>query len=478
MNTKYEAVIGLEVHAQLLTDSKIFCGCSTKFGNYPNSNTCPVCLGHPGVLPVLNKKVVEFTTLMGLATDCRINQHSVFARKNYFYPDLPKGYQISQYEEPICEHGFIEVNPKNGLSKNIGITRIHIEEDAGKSIHDQSNVTLVDANRCGVPLMEIVSEPDIRTAEEAYLYLSKIKQIVQYLGICDGNMEEGSLRCDANISVRLKGESKLGVKTEIKNMNSFRNVERAIEYEIKRQIELVEDGERVVQQTLLWDADANEAHPMRSKEEAHDYRYFPDPDLLPVIVNEAWKNKITKSLPELPDAKLKRFVSDFSLPVYDSEILTQTKTLAKYYEEVISVTDEFKIASNWVTGDVLAVVNEKKIDISDFPVTPVNLGKLINLIKTGTISGKIAKEIFPIMLESNTDPAIIVKEKNLVQISDTSEIETIIQKIIDANKDQVEEYRSGKEKVFGFFVGQVMKESKGKANPKIVNEILKKMLLL
>ncbi len=351
-----------------------------------------------------------------------------------------------------------------------------MEEDAGKSIHDQSSDTLVDVNRCGVPLMEIVSEPDIRTAEEAYLYLSKIKQIVQYLGICDGNMEEGSLRCDANISVRLKGETELGTKTEIKNMNSFRNVERAIEFEIKRQIELIEDGERIVQQTLLWDADANEAYPMRSKEEAHDYRYFPDPDLLPVIVDEEWKNEISKSLPELPEAKLKRFVSVFSLPVYDSEILTQTKSLAKYYEDVISVTDEYKIASNWVTGDVLAVINDKKIDISDFPISPLNLGKLINLIKAGTISGKIAKEIFPLMLENNSDPEQIVTEKNLVQISDTSEIEAIIQKIINANAGQVDEYRSGKEKVFGFFVGQVMKESKGKANPKLVNEILKKML--
>jgi len=476
MNTKYEAVIGLEVHSQLLTDSKIFCGCSTKFGNDPNSNTCPVCLGHPGVLPVLNKKVVEYTTLMGLATNCKVNEHSIFARKNYFYPDLPKGYQISQYEEPICENGFIEVYPKNGSLKKIGITRIHMEEDAGKSIHDQSSDTLVDVNRCGVPLMEIVSEPDIRTAEEAYLYLSKIKQIVQYLGICDGNMEEGSLRCDANISVRLKGENELGVKTEIKNMNSFRNVERAIEYEIKRQIESIEDGERIVQQTLLWDADANEVYPMRSKEEAHDYRYFPDPDLLPVIVNEEWKDEIAKTLPELPDAKLKRFVSEFSLPVYDSEILTQTKSLAKYFEELISFTDEYKLASNWVIGDVLAVLNDKKIEISDFPVTPVNLGKLINLIKTGTISGKMAKEIFPIMMENNSDPELIVKEKNLVQISDTSEIEAIIQKIIDANPEQVEEYRAGKEKVFGFFVGQVMKESKGKANPKLVNEILRKML--
>lgn len=476
MNTKYEAVIGLEVHAQLLTDSKIFCGCSTKFGNEPNGNTCPVCLGHPGVLPVLNKKVVEFTALMGLATKCRINEHSIFARKNYFYPDLPKGYQISQYEEPICENGFIEVNPKNSSSKKIGITRIHMEEDAGKSIHDQSSATLVDVNRCGVPLMEIVSEPDIRTAEEAYLYLSKIKQIVQYLNICDGNMEEGSLRCDANISVRLKGEKEFGTKTEIKNMNSFRNVERAIEYEIKRQIELIEDGERIVQQTLLWDADANEAYPMRSKEEAHDYRYFPDPDLLPVIVNIEWKNEIAKSLPELPDAKQKRFISDYSLSVYDSEILTQAKALAEYYENVISITDDYKTACNWVTTEVLAVVNEKKIDISDFTVTPLNLGRLINLIKDGTISGKIAKDIFPIMIENNSEPEQIVKEKNLVQISDTTELESIIKKIIEANKEQVEEYKSGKEKVFGFFVGQVMKESKGKANPKIVNEILRKML--
>lgn len=476
MNSKYEAVIGLEVHAQLLTESKAFCGCSTKFGNNPNSNVCPVCLGHPGVLPVLNKKVVEFTVLMGLATNCKINEHSIFARKNYFYPDLPKGYQISQYEEPICENGFIQVTPKDGTSKKIGITRIHMEEDAGKSIHDQSPLTLVDVNRCGVPLMEIVSEPDIRTAEEAYLYLNKIKQIVQYLEICDGNMEEGSLRCDANISVRLKGETKLGVKTEIKNMNSFRNVERAIDFEINRQIELIEDGEKIIQQTLLWDADLNESYPMRSKEEAHDYRYFPDPDLLPVIVDEKWKTEIENILPELPEAKQQRFVTDFSLPLYDSEILIQTKQFANYYEEVISVTSDYKTASNWVISEVLAVVNDKKISISDFPITPVNLGKLIELIKSGTISGKIAKEVFAIMLNDNSDPEQIVKEKNLVQISDTSEIESIIQKIIEKNPSQVQEYVSGKEKVFGFFVGQVMKESKGKANPKLVNDLLKSIL--
>lgn len=476
MNNKYEAVIGLEVHAQLLTDSKIFCGCSTKFGNEPNSNTCPVCLGHPGVLPVLNKKVVEFSVLMGLAANCTINEHSVFARKNYFYPDLPKGYQISQYEEPICENGFVIVSPKNAEDKKIGITRIHLEEDAGKSIHDQSSSTLVDVNRCGVPLIEIVSEPDIRTPEEAYLYLSKIKQLVQYLGICDGNMEEGSLRCDANVSVRLKGETKFGVKTEIKNMNSFRNVERAIEFEINRQIELIEDGDEVVQQTLLWNADLNEAYPMRSKEEAHDYRYFPDPDLLPVIVDKKWKEEIKSQLPELPDMKLKRFMNDFSLSRYDSEVLTQSKSLADYYDKVVSVTDEYKIACNWITGDVLAFINDKKIDISEFTVSPENIGKLVNLIKSGTISGKIAKEIFPEMILSSNDPEIIVKGKNLLQISDTSEIEAIVNKIISNNQAQVEEYRQGKEKVFGFFVGQVMKESKGKANPQIVNEIIKQKL--
>ena len=475
-NSKYEAVIGLEVHAQLLTESKAFCGCSTRFGNEPNSNVCPVCLGHPGVLPVLNKNVVEYTVLMGLATNCKINKHSILARKNYFYPDLPKGYQISQYEQPICEFGYIEVTPQNKETKKIGITRIHMEEDAGKLIHDQGPSTLVDVNRCGVPLIEIVSEPDIRTPEEAYLYLTKIKQIVQYLGICDGNMEEGSLRCDANISVRLKGEKDFGVKTEIKNMNSFRNVERAIEFEVNRQIELLEDGENVVQQTLLWDADAGEAFPMRSKEEAHDYRYFPDPDLLPVFVDDKWEAEILKGLPELPDKKQKRFTSEFSLPNYDSEILTQSKPLADYYEEVISTTDDYKTASNWVISEVLAVINEKKINISDFPVTALNLGKLINLIKSGTISGKIAKEVFAIMLENNADPEKIVKEKNMIQISDSSEIEAIAKKIIKANPAQADEYRNGKEKVFGFFVGQVMKETKGKANPKVVNDTLKKLL--
>ena len=476
MNPKYEAVIGLEVHAQLLTDTKIFCGCSTKFGSLPNSNVCPVCLGHPGVLPVLNKKVVEYTVLMGLATDCRINEKSVFARKNYFYPDLPKGYQISQYEEPICEFGKVTIEFKDGSKKDIGVTRIHMEEDAGKSIHDLGDDTMIDLNRTGTPLMEIVSEPDMRSAEEAVLYLNKLKQVLLYLGICDGNMEEGSLRCDANISIRLKVETKLGTKAEVKNMNSFRNVEKAIEYEIERQIDIIEDGGKIIQQTLLWNAELNQIFPMRTKEEAHDYRYFPDPDLMPVIVDEKWRNEILSSLPELPDARRERFVSQYKLPVYDAQILTSSRELADYYEQVLTETDDYKTASNWVMTDVLKTVNEQKISVKDFSVTPQNLGKLVSLISKNTISGKIAKEVFPEMILSEKDPEVIVKEKNLVQISDTSELESAITKILDANPKDVQDYLGCKEKAIGFFVGQIMRETKGKANPQIVNELLKKKL--
>ena len=476
MNPKYEAVIGLEVHAQLLTDTKIFCGCSTKFGVPPNTNVCPVCLGHPGVLPVMNKKVVEFTVLMGLAAECTINEKSIFARKNYFYPDLPKGYQISQYEKPICEHGNISVELKSGLKKNIGITRIHMEEDAGKSIHDQGDSTLIDVNRCGTPLREIVSEPNMRTAEEAYLYLTKLKQIVTYLGICDGNMEEGSLRCDANVSVRLKGEEKFGTKTEVKNMNSFRNVEKAIDYEIERQIDILEGGGNITQQTLLWDADANLVKPMRSKEEAHDYRYFPDPDLMPVVVSTDWKNEIASSMPELPERRRDRFISEFSLPKYDAEILTSSRELADYYENVLKVTDDYKSTSNWVMTEVLKVMNDEKILIKEFPVTPEKLGTLIKLINENVINGKIAKGIFPEMLRTKKNPQEIIKEKNLVQITDTKEIENAIDKILSANESQVKEYLSGKDKVIGFFVGQIMKETKGKANPQIVNDLLRKKL--
>ncbi|PKL82365.1 MAG: Asp-tRNA(Asn)/Glu-tRNA(Gln) amidotransferase GatCAB subunit B [Ignavibacteriae bacterium HGW-Ignavibacteriae-3] len=476
MNSKYEAVIGLEVHAQLLTNTKIFCGCSTKFDSPPNTNICPVCLGHPGVLPVMNKIVVEYTVLMGLATGCQINGRSIFARKNYFYPDLPKGYQISQYEEPICQHGNIFVELKDGSKKEIGITRIHMEEDAGKSIHDQGDDTFIDVNRCGTPLMEIVSEPDMNTAEEAYLYLSKLKQIVTYLGICDGNMEEGSLRCDANISVRPKGEKKLGTKTEVKNMNSFRNVEKAIEFEIERQIDILEEGGRIIQQTLLWNADANKVTPMRSKEEAHDYRYFPDPDLMPIAVTDEWKNEIAKLLPELPEERRNRFIDQYSLPEYDAGILTSSRDLADYYEQVLNITDDYKSASNWVMTEVLKNINEQKIAVSNFPVSPQNLGKLIKMIKDNVISGKIAKDIFPEMMKTNSDPDDIVKARGLVQITDTSEIENVIDKILSSNPNQVQEYLGGKEKVTGFFVGQIMKETQGKANPGLANDILKKKL--
>lgn len=472
LNQKYEPVIGLEVHAQLLTEAKLFCNCSTKFGNNPNSNVCPVCLGHPGVLPVLNKKAVEFALMMGIATNCRINRHSIFARKNYFYPDLPKGYQISQYEEPLCENGFIDVTKKDGTDKKIRIKRIHLEEDAGKSIHDKSETTLIDVNRCGVPLIEIVTEPDINSSEEAYLYLMKIKQIVQYLQICDGNMEEGSLRCDANISVRLKGETQLGVKTEIKNMNSFRNIERALNYEIERQIELLEDGERIVQQTLLWNADLEQAFPMRTKEEEHDYRYFPDPDLTPLLINDDWFEQIKSSIPELPDKKLKRFIEQYSLPKYDAEILTQDKFLADYYEKVVSETVDYKLASNWIMVDVMSVLNSNNISINSFSIPPENLAKLIRLISDNVISSKIAKEIFKVMLEENKEPEIIVKEKNLVQITDESSIKEIVKKVIKNNHSQVIEFIDGKEKVLGFFVGQIMKLTQGKANPQLVNKIL------
>jgi aspartyl-tRNA(Asn)/glutamyl-tRNA(Gln) amidotransferase subunit B len=476
MNKEFESVIGLEVHAQLLTSTKIFCGCSTKFGNPPNSNVCPICLGHPGTLPVLNKKVVEFAVMLGLATNCSINERSIIARKNYFYPDLPKGYQISQFEEPICENGFIEIELDDKSKKKIRIKRIHMEEDAGKLIHDQGDNTLVDLNRCGTPLLEIVTEPDISNAKEAYSYLSSLKQILTYLEICDGNMEEGSLRCDANISIRPKGTIELGTRTEVKNMNSFRNVERAIDFEIKRQIELVEDGGEVIQQTLLWNADLNEAFPMRGKEESHDYRYFPDPDLVPVVVDEVWKSELEKRLPELPQKRKVRFVTEYGIPEYDSEVLTSEKEIANYFEETTKTTKNYKSASNWIMVDVLKVIKDEKISITDFTLSPENLGKLINLIDNNIISGKIAKEVFPEMLKSNVDPEIIVKEKGLIQITDTAEIEKAIEEIISHNEKQVEEYRSGKDKVFGFFVGQVMRATKGKANPQIVNDLLKQKL--
>jgi aspartyl-tRNA(Asn)/glutamyl-tRNA(Gln) amidotransferase subunit B len=482
-NEKYEPVIGLEVHAQLLTKSKTFCGCSTKFGNEPNSNVCPICLGMPGVLPVMNKNHVEYIMKMGLATNCTIAPKSIFERKNYFYPDLPKGYQISQYEEPICINGWLDVELKDGSTKRLGITRIHMEEDAGKSIHDQDVDTLVDVNRCGVPLIEIVSEPDMRSPHEAYQYLYKIRQLVTYLGICDGNMEEGSLRCDANVSVRKKGETKLGTKREVKNLNSFRFVEKALEYEIEKQIEALESGETIVQQTLLWDSGKGICIPMRSKEEAHDYRYFPDPDLVPVLVGQEWINSVKAMLPELPTVRRDRYISEFKLPKYDADILTAERELADYFEGVVTCLikkneETYKLASNWTMVDVLRVVNDQHISVSDFPVSPKNLSEMIDLIVDGTISGKIAKDVFEEMLKTQDSPKSIVEKKGLMQVSDESAIEKVIDGILASNQGQVEQYKSGKQQVFGFFVGATMKTMKGKANPKVVNEVLKRKLSL
>lgn len=475
----YEPIIGLEVHAQLLTASKAFCSCTTKFGNEPNSNVCPICLGMPGVLPVLNKQVVEFALRMGLATHCNIAPRSVFARKNYFYPDLPKGYQISQYEEPICTDGYVEIDLDDGTRKKIGLTRIHMEEDAGKSIHDIDVDTLVDINRCGVPLIEIVTKPDLRSPREAYICLYKIRQIVTYLGICDGIMEEGSLRCDANVSVRRKGEVTLGTKTEVKNMNSFRHVERALEFEIKRQMEILEAGGTVDQETLLWDANLGVASPMRSKEEAHDYRYFPEPDLVPVLVGEKWIAEVQQSLPEHPTSRRDRFITEYALPRYDAEILTSEKSYADYFEESLrhlGGRGNAKTVSNWVMTEVLRVINEQKISIAEFRVPPANLARLISLANDGTISGKIAKEVWEEMLKTNEDPKVIVDRKGLVQISDRSTIAKIVDDVLEENQAQVQKYRAGNEKVLGFFVGEVMRITKGRANPGMVNDILKEKL--
>jgi aspartyl-tRNA(Asn)/glutamyl-tRNA(Gln) amidotransferase subunit B len=482
---RFESVIGLEVHAQLLTRTKAFCGCSTEFGGDPNGNVCPVCLGMPGTLPVLNRVMVEFVIRMGLAVGCRISPRSVFARKNYFYPDLPKGYQISQYDEPLCSGGAVEIDLQDGSRKRVGITRIHMEEDAGKSIHDLDPDTLVDVNRCGVPLMEIVSEPDIRSPHEASLYLAKIRQIVTYLGICDGNMEEGSLRCDANVSVRRKGQDRLGTKTEVKNMNSFRNVERALDFEIRRQIGLIEDGGTVSQETLLWDATQNVAFPMRGKEEAHDYRYFPEPDLVPVLVDAEWIAAVRKDLPELPTFRRDRYISEFGLPRYDAEVLTSEKPIADYFERTLSnltqrsggtVRENAKPVSNWVMTEILRVAGERKLKLTGFPVAPEQLAGLILLMKNNTISGKIAKEVFEDMVSGGGDPEGIVRRRNLAQVSDAGALELVIDRVLVDHQAQVQKYIEGSSKLFGFFVGETMKLTGGKANPAVVNNLLRKRL--
>jgi aspartyl-tRNA(Asn)/glutamyl-tRNA(Gln) amidotransferase subunit B len=467
---KYEAVIGLEVHAQLLTKSKAFAPVSSEYGGAPNTQVTPLCLGHPGTLPVLNENLVKYIIKMGLATGCSIAEKSIFARKNYFYPDLPKGYQISQYDTPICYEGEIHIE-LDSYEKTIGITRIHMEEDAGKSIHDQDPYhTLVDLNRAGTPLIEIVSEPDIRTPEEAYHYLTKIKQIVQYLGICDGNMEEGSLRCDANVSVRPRGREKFGTRTELKNMNSFRNVERAITYEIERQIELIESGGEVVQQTLLWDPNKLETRQMRSKEEAHDYRYFPEPDLPPVIVTEQLLDEVRSELPELPSVRFNRFVEELSLSREDAYTLTETRVLADFYEEVLSILNEPKAVANVVLTEVLRVLNDQSISIDEFPISARRLSELITLKLDDKINSSAMQDIFNRMLETDQAPADLAEEMNLIQVSDTGFIDPIIDDVISSNPDEVDRYLGGKKNLIGFFIGQVMKQSQGKANPKMVRE--------
>ncbi len=476
---EYEPVIGLEVHAQLNTKTKIFCNCSTEFGAPPNTHICPVCTGQPGVLPVLNKRVVEYAIKMGLATHCTIARVSRFARKNYFYPDLPKGYQISQYELPLAEHGYVEVLVE-GETKRIGLTRIHMEEDAGKLVHPGSFTdtpySLVDYNRSGVPLIEIVSEPDMRSPREAGAYLRTLRTILRYLEISDGNMEEGSFRCDANISVRPKGTETFGTRTELKNMNSFRNVEKALEYEIERQIAALESGETVVQETRLWDAAAGVTRTMRGKEEADDYRYFPDPDLLPLVVEEGWVEEIRQTLPELPGEKRDRLVKQYGIPLYDAEVITAEKTVADYFEECAKICNAPKPASNWVMTEVLRELKEGETEISQFPVTARHLGEMILMIEKGTISGKIAKTVFAEMVATGNPPEKIVKEKNLVQVTDQGAIEAVIDEVLAENPEQVKRYKGGKTKLLGFFVGQVMKKTRGKANPQMVNTLLKDKL--
>ncbi len=474
---EYEPVIGLEVHVQLNTKTKIFCSCSTKFGSEPNSQTCPVCLGLPGVLPVLNREALKKGILAGMALNSRISQYSKFDRKNYFYPDLPKAYQISQFDKPICEGGYVEIEANN-KKKKIGITRLHLEEDAGKSIHSEDparNISYVDLNRTGVPLAEIVSEPDIRSGDEAYEYLQKIKSLMKYIEASDCNMEEGSLRCDVNISIRKKGASEFGEKVEIKNLNSFKAVRSAINYEIERQTRMIQYGNKIHQETRLWDADKNETYGMRSKEDAHDYRYFPDPDLAPVILDSAFIDEVKKELPELPDEKRERFIAQYNLPQYDAGVLTSIKQLAQYFESVVEKGADPKKASNWIMSELLGKIDDaEKIDA--FPVTAEMLAGLLKLIKNNTISGKIAKKVFDEMIKTGKDAETIVEEKGLKQVTDTAEIGSMIDRVIENNPKSVEDYKNGTKKALGFLVGQVMKESKGKANPQMVNEILVKKL--
>jgi len=474
---EWETVIGLEIHTQLKTRSKIFSASSTAYGAEPNTQANAVDLGLPGVLPVLNKEAVRMAAKFGLATHSTVSKRSVFARKNYFYPDLPKGYQISQYELPIVHDGKMDIELEDGTTKTIGITRAHLEEDAGKSLHeDFHGMTGIDLNRAGTPLLEIVSEPDIRSAKEAVAYMKKIHSLVQYLDICDGNMAEGSFRCDANVSVRPRGQEKFGTRAEIKNINSFRFVERAINFEIERQIDVIEGGGEVVQETRLYDAERDETRSMRSKEEANDYRYFPDPDLLPVVLDDTFLEQVRASLPELPDAKRQRFIDDYKLPEYDASVLSSSRDMADYFDTVIKEGGDPKTASNWIMGELSARLNKEDMDIAQSPVSPALFAGMLKRIQDNTISGKIAKEVFDAMWNGDGDADTVIEKKGLKQITDSSAIEALIDEVIAKNPEQVEQYRAGKDKVFGFFVGQIMKASKGKANPAQVNDILKQKL--
>ncbi|PKM43029.1 MAG: Asp-tRNA(Asn)/Glu-tRNA(Gln) amidotransferase GatCAB subunit B [Firmicutes bacterium HGW-Firmicutes-8] len=483
MSTEYEVVVGLEVHAELKTASKIFCCSSTEFGGDPNTHICPVCLGLPGVLPVLNKKVLEFAIKTGLALNCKIAEFSKFDRKNYYYPDLPKNYQISQYDLPVAEHGRLEVT-LDGVHKRIGITRVHLEEDAGKLVHEgatmaTSKYSLVDYNRTGVPLVEIVSEPDIRSPEEARLYLEKLKAILEYADVSDCKMEEGSLRCDANISVRPMGQKEFGTRTELKNMNSFRALQKALEYEVERQIEVLEDGGRVIQETRSWDEGKGITLSMRSKEEAHDYRYFPDPDLVPMVISREWVEAIRQTLPELPDARKTRYIRDYGLPEYDADVITASMTLSDYFDEGLKHTNNSKALSNWVMGEMMKFINSSGFSVADteFPIPAANLAELVELIDKGAISGKIAKDVFKDMQEKGAKPGAVVEAKGLKQISDEGAVGAIVDEVLAKNPQSVEDFKNGKERALGFLVGQVMKATRGQANPEVVNRLLQEKMI-
>lgn len=476
MHPRYEVVIGLEVHVQLTTKTKIFCGCSTEFGQQPNSQTCPVCLGLPGALPVLNRQAVEYAIRAGIATNCGIAPRSIFARKNYFYPDLPKGYQISQFELPVCEHGWLDIQVEGQEQKRIGITRIHMEEDAGKLLHGGASGSRVDLNRACTPLLEVVSEPDMRSADEAIEYLKQLHQIVVYLGICDGNLEEGSFRCDANVSLRPKGQAELGTRAELKNINSFRFIKQAIEYEVERQADLLDDGGSVIQETRLFDADTGLTRSMRGKEEAHDYRYFPDPDLVPLVISEDWVEQARGTLPELPEAKRKRYLEEYELPEYDAGVLAAERAVAEYFEALVARHAQPKVCSNWVMGEVLRALKEKEIGIDQCPISPELLAGLLERIADNTISNKIAKKVFETMWESGDSADKIIDKQGLKQVTDSGAIESLVDEVIAANPEQFAELKGGKEKLVGFFVGQVMQKSRGQANPGMVNQLLKKKI--